>query len=84
MVDLKLNCRECGRLTVLTVQEQAAALRELTLPAHRKVIECGCGRYQFVLSAEAVRSPISATKRPGIQPTEPLFHRFCSTERPRN
>lgn len=32
--------------------QQAAILAELTRPAHRKLLECACGHYQFVLTAE--------------------------------
>jgi hypothetical protein len=50
--NLHLECRECGRAMVLDASAQAAIVKELKLPAQRKLIDCTCGRFQFVLGAE--------------------------------
>jgi hypothetical protein len=55
MNDLILACGECGRTTALDAATQTKILGELTRPAQAKIIECSCGRYQFVLSAAPIR-----------------------------
>ena len=52
---LRLDCRACGRVTVLDADRQAAILGELTKPAHHKVLNCRCVRYQFALAAGPIR-----------------------------
>jgi hypothetical protein len=52
---LRLDCRACDRVTVLDPDQQTAILAELTKPAHSKVLDCRCGRYQFALTAGPIR-----------------------------
>ena len=54
MESLLLDCFDCSRKTELSVKEQRSILAELTRPAHVKVIECGCGKFQFILRARRV------------------------------
>jgi hypothetical protein len=51
MRDLALACHECNRTVVLDARQQNEILAELTRPAHMKIVECACGKFQFVLSA---------------------------------
>lgn len=53
---MKLDCHECGHTTVLEAQEQADILRELTQPSHAKIVECPCGKTQFILGARRKES----------------------------
>lgn len=52
MIDpMKLACQECGRTMVLAAGQQQQILAELVRPAQSKIIECGCGKFQFILAA---------------------------------
>ena len=51
MNDMRLECGECRRVTLLHGATQAAILSKLTKPSDTTILECPCGRYQFVLSA---------------------------------
>ena len=53
--ELKLDCLHCGSIIVLDADAQKKIRRELTLPSHAKIIECRCGRYQFVVGVRPLR-----------------------------
>lgn len=52
---MELSCHECGHVTVFSQQETASIVRELTMPAQAKIVECRCQKFQFVLAARAKR-----------------------------
>jgi hypothetical protein len=53
---LLIDCQLYGRITSLSPNAQERILTELRLPAQATVIECACGRFQFILRAESNRS----------------------------
>ncbi len=53
---MKLECMECGRSLDIDAEAQKKILRDLTLPAHVKVIECRCGRFQWGLAVRGARN----------------------------
>ena len=46
---LTLDCLHCGNIILLDADAQKKIRRELKLPSHAKIVECACGRYQFIL-----------------------------------
>ena len=61
---LRLECRECGRVVVLDSAAQAKIIAELKLPAQRKLIDCPCSRFQFVLGAEVPKRFVESEALP--------------------
>jgi hypothetical protein len=48
---MKLDCQVCGKITVLSEAESKRIRTELSRSgvAAAHIVECACGRYQFVL-----------------------------------
>ncbi len=64
MSNLVLTCRACGHTITLDHTAQTKILAELRLPSQRKILDCQCGAYQFVLGGALIRP-----REPKSEPT---------------